>query len=830
MAAFFLSSSVGLRAASPDPVYAALRLARPQGDALAVKGLTLERDVFRFRFESGSFTFLAPVEGKSYGAVFVGHGSYELRPASEGERTHLALLAREKGLETLTDGFDSLVLLFTDSTAEEIRKAAGASSAPEPRAAEVFEKFLRRERKEWTTNFHLRLLEAARGSVGSAGAFLAFGDGRRFSPAAIIVDPAGVERELLAADLGGEQSALFLGDRERGGFWYLSREKSDLAAGRPAPSPPLRAEQYEIETEIDKSLRLRGTATIRVQPLAPGLRVLTFHLLPKLRLEEASIAPASGPATFVSAAFIQESEEEDADPAVVLPQPAGPSEPFLLRLRYSGKEVLHDAGEGNMYVGARTSWYPNFGVFRDPAPFRLTFRVPRGNDVVAVGALSEEKTEGDVKISVWKSEDPIRVAGFNYGKFKKIARDDPESRFHLEVLTYPGTPDIIHEINMALQQASSRRVNVIQQNPTSIEDIVDSPYASVPSYVGPQSVSVDTDSLAESAMVDGINSARVYNAYFGPLPHPHVSITEQSQWAFGQSWPSLVYLPFMAFLDKGVRHELGLTLANDFLEAVGPHEFAHQWWGHLVGWGGYRDQWLSEGLAEFSAALELEKSGGPRRADDFWEKARQAILEKPKGSEIANSEAGPITLGWRLSTPRSPYAYQAVVYSKGAYVIHMLRCMMRDAASPNPDGNFMALMKDFASSFAGKNPTTADFQKVVERHMVASMNATRDGKMDWFFKQWVDGTEIPRYTSKLEIKSEGKGKYRVTGTIAQEGVSPQFRALLPLYVDFGKGKLGRFGVLPLIGEVSRPVDVELTLPEKPKAVRVNALHDLLARS
>jgi hypothetical protein len=56
-----------------------------------VSGLVLERDAFRFQFDSGAFHFLAPVGGRTVGAVFVGHGSYRLSPASENERRQLAL-------------------------------------------------------------------------------------------------------------------------------------------------------------------------------------------------------------------------------------------------------------------------------------------------------------------------------------------------------------------------------------------------------------------------------------------------------------------------------------------------------------------------------------------------------------------------------------------------------------------------------------------------------------------------------------------------------------------------------------------------------------------
>jgi len=170
----------------------------------------------------------------------------------------------------------------------------------------------------------------------------------------------------------------------------------------------------------------------------------------------------------------------------------------------------------------------------------------------------------------------------------------------------------------------------------------------------------------------------------------------------------------------------------------------------------------------------------------------------------------------------------AVVYAKGAYVLHMLRMLMWDGGSQSPDAAFIAMMKDYASTYAGKSPSTADFQRVVERHMVPAMNATGDGKMDWFFDQWVYGTEIPRYAADLKVEPQGDG-YRVSGKVAQEGVGPRFRALVPLYVELGKGELARFAVLPMIGESARPVDLVVKLPKKPRRALVNARGEVLAR-
>lgn len=138
------------------------------------------------------------------------------------------------------------------------------------------------------------------------------------------------------------------------------------------------------------------------------------------------------------------------------------------------------------------------------------------------------------------------------------------------------------------------------------------------------------------------------------------------------------------------------------------------------------------------------------------------------------------------------------------------------------------MMKDYTATYGGKFASTADFQKVVERHMVPAMNATGDGKMDWFFNQWVHGTEVPRYTADLKAEAAGE-ETRIHGTIRQEGVSKDFRALVPIYVEFGKNESVRVGMLPLAGETSVPVDVKLKLPKKARRVFLNAHGEVLAR-
>jgi hypothetical protein len=816
-----LVSAAATAAAASDPRYLALRAATPQGPGFAVQNLVLERDAFRFRFEKGSFQFLPPVEGRITGAVFAGAGSWELHPATENERRHLALLTGNRGLEVLTDRFDSLVLLFTDGTEAEIRRGA-AEGPPPDGAAKAWDSYRRVEHRELKSNLEVRVLaDLLSGTPEREGLFLALLDGHAVPRAIAAVDPVSLAWLAPGMMIAGEGTGLYAIPELDAGFWYLAHRAGEPASagGRAA----FRADHYEIDSRIQESTHLSGTTTISFQALVRARRVLPLHLVDRLRLQEAAVSADEG-ASWEPVAFIQEHPDEDAGAAVVLPRAPAPGEPWLLRLRYEGKDVLRDRGDGNFAVGARESWYPNLGSFRDVATFDLTYRVPKGNQVVSVGRPVGDHLEGELQVSAWKAERPIRVAGFNYGKFRRLEKDDPESGLHIEVFTNPGTPDLVREINAALQARSNLPVGGGAPPRAEAENYWGTP-------AGLRSLNLDTQTFADGAMADGLNAARVDTFYFGPLHEKHVAITQQAQWFFGQSWPSLVFLPYLAVLDGTQRQELGLggSGTTDFVDLVGPHELAHQWWGHLVGWNSYRDVWLSEGFAEFSASLVMERVYGTKRVNAFWDRARRAILEKPRTGSVPNADAGPISLGTRLATRPTPLAYDTLVYEKGAYVLHMLRMLMWDPHANPPDASFIALMKDFVSAYADKNPSTRDFQDVVERHMTPNMDLAGDHKMDWFFRQWIDGTEIPRYVARVDVRPAGNDEYAISGTVSQADVSPEFRGFLPLYVELAKGNLMRLAVVRLTGPESVPIDTKLRLPAKPGRVVANAMRDVLAR-
>jgi Peptidase family M1 domain len=134
-----------------------------------------------------------------------------------------------------------------------------------------------------------------------------------------------------------------------------------------------------------------------------------------------------------------------------------------------------------------------------------------------------------------------------------------------------------------------------------------------------------------------------------------MQITQQTACNFGQSWPELVWIPICYYFDTTVRHQLGLDWGDrGYWKVVTPHEVAHQWWGHTVGFAYGRDQWMSEGFADMSASLFITLiERNPRKFIEFWNDEREMLLEK-NAQGFRAIDVGPLTP--RLS--RRQYAHR----------------------------------------------------------------------------------------------------------------------------------------------------------------------------
>jgi aminopeptidase N len=284
-------------------------------------------------------------------------------------------------------------------------------------------------------------------------------------------------------------------------------------------------------------------------------------------------------------------------------------------------------------------------------------------------------------------------------------------------------------------------------------------------------------------------------------------------------------MPFTAFMDRTQRYmAFGIRAATaNFFQYVAPHEIAHQWWGHMVGWKSYRDQWMSEGFAEFSASLYIQIA---LRDHDkyiaFWNEQRDRITQaRPQTNGIKPYTVGPVTQGRRLSNGKTRAAYQFLVYPKGAYILHMLRQMMKDPTSGG-DQRFMAMMQDFIKSHYNQDVSTEDLKQIVEKHMTREMDLTRDHRMDWFFNEWVYGTEMPSYQFDYQIGADGM----LTGRITQSGVSNKFTMPVPVYIDYGKGWV-KLGVAKMIGNATLDLG-KVAISKGAKRAAICAMNDVLA--
>jgi len=785
-----------------DPNYQALWNAQP-AESFLVENLEFQRDAGVFVLKSGHISFTAPVLGRVTTAVFVGDGEFRLTPKDPLEVRNLLLFTEKKAVR---ERFSRAVFVFTDETYQQLSGEASAAQL-DPKAAPALEDFrsrVRKRREEALSSFDGLLngedmdnvdadVLAGLYNPAQADAFSAYLFGREHGDLRFHVRPWG---GLPQMDPYEEVALLNVAPKgKQEGIWYLG----NLLSESPDPDEDKRlidVTHYRIDTEIAGNEDLSAHCLIRFRPLVDGVRVLKFGLLPSLRVSRVRSGDDDVP-------FIQEPKKKDGSFYVVLPEAASRERDYELRVDYAGKKVIRSAGSGNFFILARTSWYPSVNAFTDRASFELSFRYPKKYELVSVGRRLEENTDGNIKVSHWSSKIPLAVAGFNYGRFKRKTQIDKEINYEIDGYAGAQLPDWLRSPSMGVSQLPG-------------------------SSPAPVRIHSSPSKMMARTMEEARQSMRLFTAYFGAAPYGRIAITQQSQMFFGQSWPTLVYLPATAFLDSTQRWMLFSSSAlklQHFIQEVTPHEVSHQWWGHMVGWKSYHDQWISEGFADFSAALYVRSVN--KSVDKFIQyidRWRRSIVEKNRFGFAAN-DVGPIWMGQRLATPKTPRGYSSLVYSKGGYVLHMLRQMM--TSSDEGDLPFRRMMQDFVQTYLGRNASTADFQRIVEKHMTPDMNLTRDGKMDWFFKEWVYGNEIPSYRFEYRLTPQEDGRVLLNATISQTGVSDDFRMLTPVYAQFGK-KTVLLGRLLLAGNVTGQ-EVQVMLPQKPERVMINYVLDVLAK-
>jgi hypothetical protein len=770
------------RPANSNPFYQQLRGLLPGGEAIQVKNFVLKRDAALFTLRQGSVSFYGEVNGRVTGAVFRGDGHLHITPPTAEERHNLSVISHT---EEFDDDFDQLVMRFTDATAAELHGASTGKADSDSIAIRDGLEFHNFAREHLHDNFDLRLLEDVL-SPAAGGYFMAAIRTHKNPHLMFIYDPQGAgmvapeEVELSNWNDWGESIPL--------AFHRASEYSNGMPNGN-EPNEPYRILKEDLDVTIEKNGFLSGAATLYLEAKQDDVAVIPLNLYPTLRVSRAETM------TGEQLDFVQERKEDDPDVGVILAKPIEKGETTTIRLAYSGKDVVMNEGGANYYPIARESWYPNAASgLGNYASYKMVFHVPKGLELIATGTRINESSDGKVTTTEWKTDVPLAVVGFSLGRFAS------------------------KETTIAGKLGQTLTVDAYANT---------SPPDNFGHMSGGVLGTLDTTAMLPVQLSQGEVAARIYTDYFGDLPFARVALTQQYACNYGQSWPMLVYLPICGFLDSTQKYFMELGPNDMYWKVVTAHEMAHQWWGQTVGFRSYRDQWMSEGFANTSASIFLQVTR-PKIDDfrEFWKQQRRLITEK-NAQGFRPIDIGPVTMGVRLSTDKTGWnIYQNLVYPKGAYILHMIRMMMWTPREGNEP--FRAAMHDFLATYRLQAATTEDFKAIVEKHMSAQMNLDGDHRMDWFFNQYVYGTDLPNYHFESQITQNGDATI-LHFKLAQSAVPPEFKMLVPIYLELANGNALRLGSVKITGDTTVDQTVQLpVLPAPVKRATINYYYDVLS--
>jgi Peptidase family M1 domain len=462
--------------------------------------------------------------------------------------------------------------------------------------------------------------------------------------------------------------------------------------------------------------------------------------------------------------------------AVIFPEALRTGQKFQLRFLYGGS-VMSEAGGGLLYVGARGIWFPNRGV--SMANFDLEFTHPSEWSLVATGKQVSSVNRDGKQVSRWVSERPIPLAGFNLGHYQKAVA---KGAVPVEVYAAQGV-----ETAMGVQKES---IPVSPFRPGGASDPAVGMAAANPAPAN------NAQQLANN-VEKGLN---ILSQEMGPYPYDSL-VLSQMPGPLSQGWPGLIFLSSYAFLTPEEMRRTKIGTANNvlFLNLTPLHEAAHNWWGDLVVWRSYRDQWLVEALANYCALIAMEKNGQSRDVQSILDSYRRQLLSKTKDDHLV-ADAGPVTLGVRLYSSYFPSGYDVISYGRGTWMFHMLREMLKDAA--NKDGKagaktgdepFFAVLKKLRERNEGKYINNRIVQQAFEEEVPESLHFEGKKSLDWFFDEWVNGTAVPKIElNSVKITAGAKGTI-ITGKVLQKEAPDELVTSVPIYGSGSNGQvlLGR---------------------------------------
>jgi hypothetical protein len=463
-------------------------------------------------------------------------------------------------------------------------------------------------------------------------------------------------------------------------------------------------------------------------------------------------------------------EDWETGLTIVLPKPAKKGEEISVDLALEGENISNQRTYENSYFPiSNMAWYPTHG-FLKRAKYDLTFRHNKTDIIASIGTLVRDKepwpeAKDGTLLTQFIMENPVSYATFAAGRLEKTTE------------TFPiGAKD--KAVNMPID------------------------FYTLPSSVG---------AAIKEKFVRGelANTLNYFSERFGPYTFGDFRGTVHP-FNEGYGFPTLVTLPAAREMNE----------ANRTVYSAIAHEVSHQWWGGIVALRSYRDEWLSEGFADYSGILYTARRQDWKNAKELIKTARfdlDQLTKGDKGSLGKIALSGPMIFGSRLNTRSTTNSHDAIVYTKGSLVMRMLHYLFYDASSKEPDAAFNAMLSNFVRLYENKAATTEDFIQVAGAYFAQTSMAKRLGLTDlnWFFQQWVFETKYPTYRLEYSITEEG-GKPFLTGTIYQDNAGPNWVMPLPVAIKIG-AQAGQVTVVAKGPENA----VKVALPAKPESVELD---------
>lgn len=739
-----------------DTVFDQLKNLKPTTSIAPVKNIVLRRDVMELHLDSGHAYLLTPIGGRTIGIAFVGNGSVSFVPPLGIERFNLH---RVLGDSSLNDPISAVVLIFVDSTADELRRQlkfetnerSGGTGAAAAAVNDALDFFLDGRSRSADPTLLSSILNGT-----SNAYFNAYVQRTRSESLLIQFDPTLVEEVVLY------RRGKMVGQRTETVSQF--QRAADLAEGVSvaAEEPELLAvKSYDIDARIDGNYRFGATTTVTVTARAPGQRWARFALYSELDVD--SVLGSNGaPLTYY--------RRNTWSPLWIrFPEPLTPGQSETFKVVYHGSLIgfgsalppVWDAGRGQMktmldawaYIKDTQTWYPRYGG-NQLSDFSLTFRTPKSLKFASIGQLVQADTQGNTLVTKWKSEQPTNQVSFNIGEFEEFSINDPR------------IPPVKVQINSEAHRLIREYIPTSRHAPHDVGSDV------------ANSLAFFTNSFGQP----------LFRSYYATeIPYFH-----------GQAFPGMIHLSWVTFL--------GLSEKGED-ESFRAHEMAHQWFGIGVEPAGDRDAWISEGFSEFAGMWYMQLI--LRDSNKYLKmlKDSRAEIRRQRGKSM------PLGLGYRALESWKG-AYSLTTYQKGAWVLHMLRNMMIDSRNMS-EARFQAMMRDFYQTYRGKRATTLDFQRVVERHIGLPM--------DWFFEQWINGTDVPTYTFAWKAEPQDTAGFPTRIRIRQADVPENFAMYVPLLIKFDQGESF---VRVLVRGTS--TEATLRLPARPKSIEFNPFESVLA--